>query len=129
MFKQFGKSDSANAANVVGMDAASAASKVTSNALRSLATTDKELADRLDLKSRLHEALLERLNLSVIDKVATDELRREVASLVQTVLAEEKRPMRTEDFKLIVDELMDEVLGYGPLYGTGGAVVHFTPNS
>ena len=101
MFKQFGKSDTSKpAANVVGMDAASAASRVTSNALRSLATTDKELKDRLDLKSRLHEALLERLNLSVIDKVATDELRREVASLVQTVLAEEKRPMRTEDFKL-----------------------------
>ena len=116
MFKQFGKSDTSKpAANVVGMDAASAASKVTSNALRSLGSNDKELKDRLDLKSRLHEALLERLNLSVIDKVATDELRREVASLVQTVLAEEKRPMRTEDFKLIVDELMDEVLGYGPL--------------
>ena len=115
MFKQFGKSDTAATENVVGMGAAAAASQVTSNALRSLATTDKELKDRLDLKSRLHEALLERLNLSVIDKVATDELRREVASLVQTVLAEEKRPMRTEDFKLIVDELMDEVLGYGPL--------------
>lgn len=116
MFKQFGKSDKSEAnGNVVGMNAATAANEVTSNALRSLASTDKELTDRLDLKSRLHEALLERLNLSVIDKVATDELRREVASLVQTVLAEEKRPMRTEDFKMIVDELMDEVLGYGPL--------------
>ncbi|QMU59797.1 MAG: ATP-binding cassette domain-containing protein [Boseongicola sp.] len=115
MFKQFGKSDKPAAegtTNVVGMEAATA---VTSNALRSLTKTDKEFSDRLDLKSRLHEALLERLNLSVIDKVATDELRREVASLVQTVLAEEKRPMRTEDFKQIVDELMDEVLGYGPL--------------
>ena len=116
MFKQFGKTDKpTSTGNVVGMDAASAASHVTSNALRSLTSNDKELTDRLDLKSRLHEALLERLNLSVIDKVATDELRREVASLVQTVLAEEKRPMRTEDFKIIVDELMDEVLGYGPL--------------
>ena len=116
MFKQFGKSDKTETnGNVVGMNAATAANEVTSNALRSLASNNKELQDRLDLKSRLHEALLERLNLSVIDKVATEELRREVASLVQTVLAEEKRPMRTEDFKLIVDELMDEVLGYGPL--------------
>ncbi|AZQ69643.1 CpaF family protein [Silicimonas algicola] len=92
-----------------------AANRVTSSALRSLAGNDKELTDRLLLKSRLHEALLERLNLSVIDKVQTDELRREVANLAQAVLAEEKRPMRTEDFKLIVDELMHEVLGYGPL--------------
>ncbi|MEM6387527.1 MAG: CpaF family protein [Pseudomonadota bacterium] len=76
---------------------------------------DAKLTERLELKNRLHTALLERLNLSVIDKVQTEELRREVANLVQQVLAEEKRPMRTEDFKQIVDELMDEVLGFGPL--------------
>ncbi|MXQ07524.1 ATP-binding cassette domain-containing protein [Alphaproteobacteria bacterium GH1-50] len=116
MFKSFGKTDKAAATGngtVVNMD--QAAAQVTSQALRSLTNTDKELTDRLELKTRLHEALLERLNLSVIDKVATDELRREVANLAQVVLAEEKRPMRTEDFKKIVDELMDEVLGYGPL--------------
>ena len=110
MFKQFGKGEKPSSdgnGNVVDLDAAA---KVTSSALRSLTQTDKELSDRLKLKSRLHEALLERLNLSVIDKVATEELRREVANLVQIVLAEEKRPMQTEDFKIIVDELMDEVL-------------------
>ena len=117
MFKSFGKSDTAtpppvNGENIVGMEAAQ---QVTSSALKSLTKQDKELTDRLELKSRLHEALLERLNLSVIDKVQTEELRREVANLAQAVLAEEKRPMRTEDFKSIVDELMHEVLGYGPL--------------
>ena len=118
MFKSFGKNETpaapvpANGENVVGMEAAH---QVTSSALKSLSKQDKELTDRLELKSRLHEALLERLNLSVIDKVQTDELRREVANLAQAVLAEEKRPMRTEDFKTIVDELMHEVLGYGPL--------------
>ena len=114
MFKAFSKSDKAQAdgANVVGLDAANA---ITRDTLKSLNKADKELTDRLELKSRLHEALLERLNLSVIDKVQTDELRREVANLAQQVLAEEKRPMRTEDFKTIVDELMHEVLGFGPL--------------
>jgi len=116
MFKSFNKSEKAAVKgasdNVVSLDAAN---EVTERALRSLSQTDKELTARLELKSRLHEALLERLNLSVIDKVQTDELRREVANLVQQVLAEEKRPMRTEDFKKIVDELMDEVLGFGPL--------------
>ncbi len=115
MFKQFGKNDKQPASGNGTVVDLEAAAKVTSSALKSLTKNDKELTDRLDLKSRLHEALLERLNLSVIDKVATEELRREVANLAQTVLAEEKRPMRTEDFKLIVDELMHEVLGYGPL--------------
>ncbi len=112
MFKTFSKAEQKSNGKVVDLEAAN---EITSNALRSLNDTNKELTDRLELKSRLHEALLERLNLSVIDKVQTDELRREVANLVQQVLAEEKRPMRTEEFKKIVDELMDEVLGFGPL--------------
>ncbi|NNE79406.1 MAG: CpaF family protein [Silicimonas sp.] len=118
MFKSFGKTDKKPADAVQANGAVTgheAASRVASSALRSLNTADKDLTDRLELKSRLHEALLERLNLSVIDKVQTEELRREVANLAQAVLAEEKRPMRTEEFKAIVDELMHEVLGYGPL--------------
>ena len=31
------------------------------------------------------------------------------------VLGEEGRPMRAEAFKLLIDELLDEVLGFGPL--------------
>ncbi len=117
MFKSFSKSQpetswSASEETIAGMEAAQ---QVAATALKSLTKQDKELTDRLELKSRLHDALLERLNLSVIDKVQTEELRREVANLAQAVLAEEKRPMRTEDFKAIVDELMHEVLGYGPL--------------
>ncbi len=115
MFKTFSKAvekTSPAKGNVVTMDAGNA---VTEKALRSLNSADAKLTERLELKNRLHTALLERLNLSVLDKVQSDELRREVANLVQQVLAEEKRPMRTEDFKQIVDELMDEVLGFGPL--------------
>src|SRR5690606_12351278 len=50
-----------------------------------------------------------------IDKVQPEELRREVAALVAQVLSDESRPMRTEEFKQLVDELLDEVLGFGPL--------------
>ena len=117
MFKSFGKSDATQPgpSGPSSVTSSEAASAVATQALQSLNPRDKDLTDRLELKSRLHEALLERLNLSVIDKVQTEELRREVANLAQAVLAEEKRPMRTEDFKTIVDELMHEVLGYGPL--------------
>ncbi len=116
MFKGFGKTGDTPKEDVKGgaatsqLDAESA-----ERALKALNAPDAKLTERLELKNRLHTALLERLNLSVIDKVQTEELRREVANLVQQVLAEEKRPMRTEDFKQIVDELMDEVLGFGPL--------------
>ncbi|MDJ0638193.1 MAG: CpaF family protein [Paracoccaceae bacterium] len=116
MFKSFGKSSGPEKPEAAEDAPPVQASAVAAEkALRALNATDAKLTERLELKNRLHTALLERLNLSVIDKVQTEELRREVANLVQQVLAEEKRPMRTEDFKQIVDELMDEVLGFGPL--------------
>ena len=115
MFKGFSKAAANEPAKTNGVVAAEAANAVTERTLKSLNDADAKLTERLELKGRLHNALLERLNLSVIDKVQTDELRREVANLVQQVLAEEKRPMKTDDFKAIVDELMDEVLGFGPL--------------
>lgn len=76
---------------------------------------DTELAEFLDLKSRLHDALLDRLNLSIIEKVVPDELRREIASLVTEMLTAERKPFKSEQFNRLVDELMDEVLGLGPL--------------
>ena len=74
-----------------------------------------ELLEYLELKSRLHELLLDRLNLAVIEKVQPAELRREAAGLIGDFLADENRPMRSEEFKRLVDELLDEVLGLGPL--------------
>jgi pilus assembly protein CpaF len=69
----------------------------------------------LDLKSRLHEELLGRLNLTVLDKVDRAELRREIGSLVHDFLAKESLPMRADDTERLTAELIDEVLGLGPL--------------
>jgi pilus assembly protein CpaF len=69
----------------------------------------------LELKSRLHEVLLDRLNLSAIDKVDPEELRREVSELVNEELRLSGRPLRADEFRRLINELMDEVLGLGPL--------------
>jgi len=76
---------------------------------------DPRLADWLELKSELHEALLDRLNLSVIEKVERDALRREVAGVVSQTLSEKGKPLNGDDFNRLVDELLDEILGFGPL--------------
>lgn len=76
---------------------------------------DADFAEMLDFKSRIHQMLLDRLNLSVIDKIEHSELRQEVAGLVSEFLSSESRPFNTEEFKKLVDELLDEVLGLGPL--------------
>ena len=76
---------------------------------------DDSLREYLDLKSRLHEELLGRLNLTVLDKVDRSELRREIGSLVHDFLASESLPMRADDTERLTDELIDEVMGLGPL--------------
>ncbi len=76
---------------------------------------DHALRSYLDLKSRLHDELLGRLNLSVLDKVERSELRREIGALVQDYIAAENRPMRADETEALTDELIDEVLGLGPL--------------
>ena len=76
---------------------------------------DDSLRQYLDLKSRLHEELLGRLNLTVLDKVDRAELRREIGGLVHDFLAAESLPMRADDTEKLTDELIDEVMGLGPL--------------
>ena len=112
MFKQFGRVAKDDSAEVIDFDLRAA--RQTERALEP-SNSDQEFSAWLDLKSQLHEVLLERLNLAVLEKVEPDELRREVAGLVSNVLAQEGRPMRSEEFKKLIDELLHEVLGYGPL--------------
>ena len=111
MFKSFTRSNPA-AANVIDISDKQAEAAA---AIWQPTAADAEMIERLELKSQLHEVLLERLNLSVIDKVQPEELRREVSALVSNVLSTQKRPMRSEEFNQLIDELLDEVLGFGPL--------------
>ncbi len=112
MFKQFSQSDRRKGGNVIEIAPKLPAEPA---AIAPQSATDVALLARLELKSHLHDVLLDRLNLAVLDKVQPEELRREVSGLVSKVLADEGRPMRAEDFKQLIDELLDEVLGLGPL--------------
>jgi len=76
---------------------------------------DVALQNWLELKSSLHEALLDRLNLAMIDKVEAGELKRQIAGLVTQLLAEQGRPLRPDEMQKLVEELIFEVTGLGPL--------------
>jgi len=112
MFKQFINTKTTDDKKVVSIVSENA---IPVSEIDALSKSDKDLIAHLDLKSQLHEVLLDRLNLAAIDKVQPEELRREVAKLVSKTLSEKQQPMRSDAFKIIVEELMDEVLGLGPL--------------
>ncbi len=116
MFKTFSKDRNSETSKVVALHADSGGgARAAEIAPDAPSPEELALVQRLELKSQLHEALLDRLNLSVVDKVEREELRREIASLVNETLTGNGTPMRAEEFRTLVDELIDEVMGFGPL--------------
>ena len=71
--------------------------------------------DHTALKMSLHRRLLGMLNLAVIDKMAPEEFRREIGEIVRELLAQEPAPLNLIERSRLVDDILDELLGLGPL--------------
>jgi len=68
-----------------------------------------------ELKMMLHQRLLDMINLSVIDRMEPEEFRREIGEMVRELLLEENRPLNLTERTQLVDDILDELLGLGPL--------------
>ncbi|WP_232034919.1 CpaF family protein [Desulfovibrio ferrophilus] len=73
--------------------------------------------DYYDIKAKLHERLIESLDLSAVDELAPERLRDEIARLVGRILRDEFRhaPLNAAERRQAIAEIQDEVLGLGPL--------------
>jgi pilus assembly protein CpaF len=71
--------------------------------------------DALGLKVRLHQRLIDLLNLNLLDRTPRETLRLEIRGAVIGLLAEEKRLLTPAQTDLLIDEILDELLGLGPL--------------
>jgi len=73
-------------------------------------------ADRyFELKSQIHRKLLGVLNLERASSIPKDRIRTEIGRVVERLLDEERVPMTTAEQTKIVEEVLDETLGLGPL--------------
>src|SRR5207244_8812608 len=73
-------------------------------------------ADRIfELKSEIHRKLIGVLNLERVSSIPKDRLRAEIGRVVERLLEDERVPMTTAEQTKIVEEVLDEVLGLGPL--------------
>jgi pilus assembly protein CpaF len=68
-----------------------------------------------ELKVFLHEKLLGMLNLGALDRTSREDLVRELAPIIKDLLAEEGVVLNTGEYNQLVVEVLDEVLGLGPL--------------
>jgi len=69
----------------------------------------------LDLKMNIHQQLLERVNLALLDKLSRDTISGEVSEIVSDILAEEGEALNKADRTALSNDIVDELLGLGPL--------------
>src|SRR5664280_3062737 len=74
------------------------------------------LSDKLlDAKVRLHRRLLEEINLSALEKLPEEEIRKHVQHLVSKYVLAERLALNTPELAEFVSEILDEMTGLGPL--------------
>jgi pilus assembly protein CpaF len=67
------------------------------------------------IKTRVHRRILERLNLSTLDKLGRDEVVATIAKVVQDLVAQEQLPLNVGERELLVRQVVDEIFGLGPV--------------
>ena len=78
--------------------------------------TPQRTADRtFELKSEIHRKLIGVLDLDRVSSLPKDRVRSEIGRVVERLLDDERVPMTTAEQNKIVEEVLDEVLGLGPL--------------
>jgi len=69
-----------------------------------------------ELKSKVHDRLVDMLDLSLIDSLDRHLLKQEIRRLTERILAEEsKTPLNFEEREQFQEEIFNEVLGLGPI--------------
>ena len=70
-----------------------------------------------ELKTRVHDRLVDIIDLSLIDTLEKDQLRREIRRAIEAILAEDRQafPLNFEEKEQFCSEVVDEVLGLGPI--------------
>src|SRR3546814_17692688 len=69
----------------------------------------------LQLRMAIHQALLDKINLSMLDKLPEDQIRSEITGILPELLASFDQPLNREERANLVTEVMNELLGLGPL--------------
>jgi len=77
--------------------------------------TTPSLAGYHELKGRVHERVIEVLDLSAAAALDEESLKRELGRLIQRILTEEQVPLNMREKEQLVVDIQNEVLGYGPL--------------
>jgi pilus assembly protein CpaF len=67
------------------------------------------------VKAAIHRKLIQKLNLDRLTEANREDVRREVSQLLESIVLGESAPMNLQERERVVQEVLDEVFGLGPL--------------
>jgi hypothetical protein len=76
---------------------------------------EESTADYQELKFTVHKTLLDRINLEALSSMADDRVRAQVRTSVAQLVEAEKSPLSLVVKDRIIEQVLDEVFGLGPL--------------
>ena len=75
----------------------------------------REREKNADVKTKVHKKLLQSLNSETLRLISKERLRGEIGQAVEKLLLQENIPMTLPERDRIIEEILDEVFGFGPL--------------
>jgi pilus assembly protein CpaF len=79
------------------------------------ATTATQHSIFQHIKGRVHRRLIERLNLSSLEKLTREQVVEAIRKVVYDLLSQESAPLNFEEREELVTQVLDEIFGLGPL--------------
>ena len=98
-------------ANAPEMPAIAAVSPTIGSIVEIRPATDRSTT----LKVKIHRLLLDRINLSALDKMTREQIGGEVAEIIGDLLAAEGEVLNRSERTALNSDVLDELLGLGPL--------------
>lgn len=77
--------------------------------------SEEEIDRFLALKTRVHRKLLDMITLANLEKLSRAQVAEEVGDIVLAILIEEDAALNAVERERLVNEVLDELLGLGPL--------------
>jgi pilus assembly protein CpaF len=87
----------------------------TPDAIRPSGIRDISAIQYQELKFSIHKKLLDRINLEAVYAMPGDRVRQEIRPSIAKLVNEEKTPLSLTEKDRLIEEVLDEVFGLGPL--------------
>jgi len=78
-------------------------------------TFDLLTAKDVEFKETIHHKLMEVLDLSLIVKMENADAKKQISEIARRIIDEESIPVNARARQLIVNEVVNDILGFGPL--------------